>query len=218
MNNLTKKRAQTANEKRCLFAYKQAQEIWKVQTTNYFQRVQILMVAIQAALFAGFSRLYFERAGAPRNLLAEIIISLVGIAISILWLLLIKKADDYLEIARRNLRNYESRLLSMGVPINYFLQESHVFGNRPFGKRNLRNVETDIQHGRGIVHYLETKEQYPDPGDDTGSTHRIHNVKGGMIKLDKAITIIALTVWLIIFIGAGFTLIGKVFGVYRIHR
>ena len=187
-----------AEGKRILDAYRILFDFFKLQNDNYFKRIQILMVVIQVALFTAA----FKFVSVTSESWDEVkVVTLVGIAIigivsAWYWSLLNTKQNQYLEFSRSMLRNLESRLVELGVPLRYFTLEAHVFG--PARKEIISSAGTSVrtEDERHIATFEWSKEEYP----GEGGIHALRRVSGGMFKSERKIAFGLICVWTIVLI------------------
>lgn len=180
-----------------LDAYRIQLDLWKVQNDNYFKRVQILMVVIQVALFSAALRFVPVKSGSWFELVILVGIELLGVFSARHWSALNEKQNQYMEFCRRTLRNLESRLVELGVPLRYFTLEAHVFG--PLRKELTSSAGTSVrtEGRRHITHFDWSKEDYPDPDTKEAKIHELTRVGGGMIAFEKGIARGVIWVWAI---------------------
>ncbi|WP_419657739.1 uncharacterized protein Dvar_68590 [Desulfosarcina variabilis str. Montpellier] len=186
-----------AKTERILDAYKIQLDFWKVQNDNYFKRVQILMVVIQVTLLTAAFKFIPVKTGSCYEVFALMGIAILGILSSWHWSSLNVKQNQYMEFCRRNLRNLESKLVDLGVPLRYFTLEAHVFG--PLRTEITSSAGTSVQeiNNRHITQFDWSKEVYPDPDTKDANIHELTRVSGGMIAFEKGIAIGLIWIWAI---------------------
>jgi hypothetical protein len=188
-----------------LDAYRIHFDVWKVQNDNYFRRVQILMMAIQAGLFAAGLKIFvdMDRSCFTTQILL-LIIAGFGMASSCWWMRQNDRQSQYLEFCRRSLRNMEHKLTELGVPLRYFTLEAHVFG--PPREEIPESAGTAVrkEEDRDVVEFTWARERYPDKNDDTKDerkrVHQLAKVVGGMKTFEKGMAMGILRVWFLILI------------------
>jgi len=185
-----------------LDAYRVHLDVWKVQNDNYFRRVQILMMAIQAGLFAAGLKIFvdMDRSCFTTQILI-LIIAVLGMISSYCWMALNDRQNQYLEFCRRTLRNLEHRLAELGVPLRYFTLEAHVFG--PLREEVPDSAGTAVRK-EGNRHFAEfswARERYPDQDTDKKDVHELAKVGGGMKSFERGMALGILVLWALIMIG-----------------
>lgn len=188
--------------KDCLDSYSKVLDIWKVMNDNYFKRVQLFMSIIQVGLFITALKFVSSPIISVKTIILLILLSVMGLTSAIIWKGLDKKQIQYLEFCRRTLRNIESRLGQLKVPLEYFVTESLVFHSyRDCGL--LHSATTNTNDSKSCwVKFNWSKEEYPKPDDKDCELHSIKNVSGGMVSFEKKITYGAMAVWEVIFFFA----------------
>lgn len=184
-----------------LDAYRIQIDVWKVQNDNYFKRIQILMVVIHAALFTAALRFIPQKSESWDEIVIPMVIAVLGILAAHHWTSLNKKQNQYMELCRRTLRNLESRLVELGVPLRYFTLEAHVFGPLRTEVTNSAGTSMRTEGGRHVAHFAWSTEDYPDfPYPDKkkeANIHELRKVGGGMMAFEKEIACGVLWVWAI---------------------
>jgi len=165
--------------------------IWKVQHDNYFKRVQVLMMAIEAGLFATLLKLWLNRITNIEDLAISATISILGVLVSIVWCKYIRKQGTYLEYCRSLLRNVERRLIELRFPLGYFALESYIFSPKGVFPGKLADTE-ELEYRR--VHFARSNENFPSAADTFIK-------RGGMIALDRGISIGASVIWFLMLMG-----------------
>ena len=178
-----------------LNAYRIQVDVWKVQNDNYFKRVQILMVVIQAALFTAALRFIPPKSEPWFEIVIPMVIAVLGIFSAHHWTSLNEKQNQYMEFCRRMLRNLESRLVELGVPLRYFTLEAHVFGPLRTEITNSAGTSMGTEGGRHVAHFTWSTENYPDPDKKEANIHELRKVGGGMIICEKEIAWGVLCIW-----------------------
>jgi len=128
-------RQQTENgPQHYLQAYQQVWSIYQTSNDNYFKRTQILMFAMQVAVFAALVKLIGDIDGgnifpkSPLKLAALWMIPLVGFLSARAWALVIVRQWNLFELYRRYMRYLERVLMTEhGVPMAPFTLEKAVF-------------------------------------------------------------------------------------------
>ncbi len=195
------------NEEVLIQAYNTNLEIWKKQTDVYFQRVQILMMGIQAALFVGFLATLSKPPIEEYQLLIATGVAVIGIFISITWNRLIRKEHHFLEFCRRSLRAIEFKLAQKGIPLQYFVLESHIFGKPSPHVDRYPGGATLLEEDKGVVYF--GNERYPEPNCAIHSAHKLNEVRGGLMKIDMGIALGASLVWFVAFASLATILVLK---------
>lgn len=180
-----------------LNAYRIQFDVWKVQNDNYFKRVQILMVVIQAALFTAALRFVPPKSGSWYEIVIPVVIAVLGIFSAHHWISQNKKQNQYIEFCRRTLRNLESRLVELGVPLRYFTIEAHVFGPLRTEITNSAGTSVRTEGDRHVAHFAWSTEDYPDPDTKEAKIHELGRVSGGMKDIEKEIAWVVLGLWAI---------------------
>ena len=208
-------KALDAKRNRILDAYRIQFDLWKVQNDNYFKRVQILMVVIQVALFTAALR--FVRVGFVSwdEIVIAVGIPILGICSAFHWSALNVKQNQYMEFCRRTLRNLESKLVELGVPLRYFTLEAHVFGPLRTEITSSAGTSMRTKSERHITHFDWSNEDYPDPDTKKAEIHELKRVGGGMIAFEKNIATGVIWVWAIALILMIVKCIPKVVCLYR---
>jgi hypothetical protein len=187
--------------KNLMDSYGKILDVWKVHNDNYFKRVQIFMGLLQAGLFLAALKLLFPLPESFTEALIAVFLGIMGIGSAWLWIGLNRKQNQYFEFCRRTLRNLESRLASLGVPLEYFTSESLVFGPHQECPPALYSAATEIvpvgKDKRHLLRFLWSKESYPESVEYKGP-HSIKKVRGGMLSYEKRLAHIALWVWVFV--------------------
>ncbi|MBU0661699.1 hypothetical protein KKG22_06030 [Patescibacteria group bacterium] len=170
-------------------------DVWKVQNDNYFKRVQILMVVIQAALFTAALRFIPPKSESWCEIFIPMVIAVLGIFSAHHWTSLNEKQNQYMEFCRRTLRNLESRLVELGVPLRYFTLEAHVFGPLRTEITNSAGTSMRTKGDRHVAHFAWSTEDYPDPDEKEDNIHELRKVGDGMMICEKKIAWGVLCVW-----------------------
>jgi len=184
-----------------LDAYRVHLDVWKVQNDNYFRRVQVLMMAIQAVLFAATLKVVDLEGRFCTQMLVLSILAVLGMISSYCWMALNDRQNQYLEFCRRTLRNLEHRLAELGVPLRYFTLEAHVFG--PLREEVPDSAGTAVRK-EGNRHFAEfawALERYPDQDTDKKDVHELAKVGGGMKSFERGMALDILVLWALIMIG-----------------
>ncbi len=156
--------------KNYLDVYDRVLGIFKINNDNYFKRTQILMLVIQSALFISFTSTWGD--DIKWALLG--LISFLGILSAYAWFVSITRQGDYLEFCRCYLRNIEYRLVELGIPLEYFKNESKVF------------------YHSDPVHFKWSNDDFP---------HEVgRKVKGRMIGIERWIACVLFIFWVFIFV------------------
>ena len=132
------KSGQTGNDStNYLQAYAQVWSIYQTNNDNYFKRTQILMFAIQVAIFAVLAKLIGDMDDTsifslPALKLASLwIIPLFGFLSALAWATLITRQWNVLELYRRYMRYLERVLMAdHHFPLAAFTLEKAVFKDR----------------------------------------------------------------------------------------
>jgi len=180
-----------------LNAYRIQLDVWKVQNDNYFKRIQIIMVVIQVALFTAALRLIPAKPGPWYEIVIPIGIAILGLLSAWHWFSLNEKQNQYMEFCRRTLRNLETRLVNLDVPLRYFTLEAHVFGPLRTEIKNSAGTSVNTVAERHIAHFDWSQENYPDLDTKEKKIHELNMVGGGMIPFEKEIAIGVIWVWTI---------------------
>ncbi|NPU82995.1 MAG: hypothetical protein HPY65_00795 [Syntrophaceae bacterium] len=182
-----------------LEVYRVHLDIWKVQNENYFKRVQLLMLAIQAALFAAALEVFINVEGESFDKVL-ILTSIAGLGMisSAGWITLHDKQNHYLEYCRRTLRNLEHKLSTLGVPLRYFTLEAHVFGPLREEGSILAGIAIGRDGNRDFAHFAWSNERYPDKdmeGKKANRDHQLAQVGGGMKSFERNMALFLLVLW-----------------------
>jgi len=187
--------------KNLMDSYGKTLDIWKVHNDNYFKRVQIFMGLLQVGLFLAALKLLFPLPKSFTEALIPVFLGIMGILSASMWIGLNKKQNQYLEFCRRTLRNLESRLGSLGVPLEYFTGESLVFGRHRECPPTLYSAATETVEAGGdkrhLLRFLWSEESYPE-SDEYKGLHSIAKVGGGMVSYEKRLAQIARWVWVFV--------------------
>ena len=195
--NAVDQEALDAEGKSILDAYRIQLDLFKLQNDNYFKRVQILMVVIQVALFTAALRFIHVKSGSLYEIFILMGISILGIFSARHWSSLNEKQNQYMEFCRRTLRNLESKLVELGVPLRYFTLEAHVFGPLRTELTSSAGTSVRMEGERHITHFDWSEEDYPDPDTKESGIHGLKRVGGGMIAFEKGIARGIICVWTI---------------------
>lgn len=193
--------------KNLMDSYGKILDVWKVHNDNYFKRVQIFMGLLQVGLFLATLKLLFPLPKSFTEALIPIFLGIMGLLSASMWIGLNKKQSQYLEFCRRTLRNLESRLGSLGVPLEYFTTESLVFGRHRECPPTLYSAATEtVEVGgdkRHLLKFVWSEEPYPE-SDEYKGLHSITKVSGGMVSYEKRLAQIARWVWGLVIASALF--------------
>lgn len=193
----------SAHESRdILDAYRVHLDVWKVQNDNYFKRVQVLMMAIQAVLLAAALKVLDLEGRFCTQMLVLSILAGIGVISSLCWMHLNNRQNQYLEFCRRTLRNLEHRLAELGVPLRYFTLEAHVFG--PLREKIPDSAGTAVlkEGDRDVAEFAWARERYPDQDEDKKkSIHKLAKVGGGMKSFERGMARGILVLWALVLIG-----------------
>lgn len=182
------------------YSYSRLLEIWKVHNENYFKRVQVVMAVLQAGLFVAIIKFLSPFPTSWSGFVFPAFISIVGIISACLWLNLNEKQTQYLEFCRRVLRNIESKLISEGIPTEYFTVESIVFGpyfdKCPNTKGVMMSTRNINNKKRRIAEFTWSGERYPEYESERKELHEVGRVRGGMVYFEKSLARGARLVWI----------------------
>jgi len=193
--------------KNLMDSYGKILDVWKVHNDNYFKRIQIFMGLLQVGLFLAAFKLLFPLPKSFTEALIPVFLGIMGILSASMWIGLNKKQNQYLEFCRRTLRNLESRLGSLGVPLEYFTSESLIFGRHRECPPTLYSAATEtVEVGgdkRHLLRFLWSEESYPE-SDEYKGLHSITKVSGGMVWYERRLAQIARWVWVFVIVSALF--------------
>lgn len=188
-----------------IMSYDKVLHVWTVQNENYFKRVQVFMGILQAGLFIAILRIISASSVSWFESLLSLSLAVLGCASAWLWRCLNNKQMQYFEFSRRVLRNIESKLLSVGVPLSYFTVESLVFGPK---QKNLEARDmpgTLVESMKSVksndkkpwlARFKWSKEQYPECNQAPQKVHRVSRVSGGALKLERRLATWAFGLWI----------------------
>jgi hypothetical protein len=188
--------------KTLLDAYGKIMDVWKVQNDNYFKRVQVAMGVIQVGLFVAILKMFFPLPTTWTQAVLPITIAILGFVSGIMWVKLNGKQIQYIEFCRRSLRNIESKLAMLKVPLEYFTLESIVFG--PISECRLpysASIEKIINASgkeRSQITFRWSGEKYPDTDSHKKTLHSITRVSGGMVSFESWLAKGAVALWVLI--------------------
>ena len=155
------------------------------------------MVVIQVALLTAALRFVPVKSVSWYEVVILMGIAILGIFSAWHWSSLNEKQNQYMEFCRRTLRNLESRLVELGVPLRYFTLEAHVFGPLRTKLRIPAGTSVRTEGERHITHFHWSEEDYPDPDTEVAGIHGLKRVGGGMIAFEKGIARGIIWVWTI---------------------
>jgi len=185
--------------KNLMDSYSKTMDQWKLLNENYFKRVQVMMGILQAGLFlAAFRQLsLFPKSCA--DVFLRISLGILGILSAFMWVKLYTKQAQYLELCKTILRNLEARLISIGVPLEYFTAESVIFGPYRMNPPTLSGgkFEKVPNEKRNFLRLEWSKETYPESKDRNG-IQSIVKVTGGLVSLERRLAKGALCVWIFV--------------------
>lgn len=182
-------------------SYARLLEIWKIHNENYFKRVQAVMAVLQVGLFVAIVKFLSPFPTSWSGLVFPTFIGIVGIISACLWLNLNEKQTQYLEFCRRVIRNLESKLISEGVPSEYFTVESIVFG--PYFDKCPNTMGVTVltkntnNKKRRIAEFTWSGERYPEYESERKELHEIGRVRGGMVSFEKSLARGTRLVWIV---------------------
>lgn len=183
-------------------SYSKIFDQWKVHNDNYFKRVQVVMGILQAGLFLAVLGKLSPFPKSCADAILPIFLGILGIILSLRWVMVITKQAQYLELDRRILRNLESRLTSLGVSLEYFTAESLVFGPHRKNPPNLNTATIETVElvkcmKRHLMRFRWSGETYPDPKDGKG-LYSIVKVSGRLVYFERGLAWFALCVWILV--------------------
>ena len=187
-----------------LDAYRLHLDVWKVQNDNYFRRVQVLMVAVQAALFAAALKVVDLKEASWTQLLVLAVLAVLGVISAQNWMALNDKQTQYMEFCRRTLRNLEHRLTELGVPLRYFTLEANVFSPPQTELQavpSLSGTEIQTEGTRRIALFTWSGDRYPEQDTQEKRVHESAKVAGGMIAFERRMAGGIGVVWILALIG-----------------
>lgn len=211
------------------YSYNQTMDIFRMNNDNYFKRIQVIMVVLQAGLFVAFMRLVSPIPSSWNNFPMPIIVTVLGAFIAVLWIVFMDKQKQYLELLKRHLRNLEMEFKSRNVPLDYFTIESAV-AFKDIEEEIVQKINEDIKgkeikmdsNGNYYVSFKWSGHRYPDSkkqiqskraievqwfakyaqrvGIGKYNVHEIDNVKGGLVKTEEWLSKGTFWFWSILFI------------------
>ena len=202
----------TQENRDILDSYRVHLDVWKVHNDNYFRRVQVLMVAVQAALFAAVLKVVDLKGISWTQIVMLLVLAVLGTISAQNWMSLNEKQNQYMEFCRRTLRNLEHRLAELGVPLRYFTLEAHVFGPLRREVPNSAGTAVRTEGTRHVAKFLWAGEEYPDQDTDEKDVHELAKVTGRIIYCDRTIASCMRVVWVLALIG---TILAAIVLVYR---
>ena len=190
--------------KNLMDSYSKIFDQWKLHNDNYFKRVQVVMGILQVGLFLAVLRHLSPFPKSCAGAVLPIFLGILGILAALMWVKLNTKQAQYLEFCRRILRNLEARLMSLGVPLEYFTAESLVFG--PYRKHppklSAGEIETVKLQSKNchLLRFKWSNETYPDSEDSKG-LHSIGKITGGLVSFERRLAQGALCVWIFVVVA-----------------
>ena len=184
------------------YSYNKALDIFKILNDNYLKRVQIIMVALQAGLFIALMRLLSPLPDSWREFPLPIIVTIIGILLSIIWYKLQNKQMQYLELMKRYLRNLEIAFAKSEVPMDYFNIESALSYHITEEKveklktkilKKEKEISTENKEDRH-VYFKRSEDRYPDEKDSG-------NMLGGLVQWESWLGKGGLWFWPILFVS-----------------
>jgi hypothetical protein len=175
-----------------LQVYQQVWNVYQTSNDNYFKRTQILMFAIQVAVFAALAKLAGDIGKSdilslpPLKLVLLWIIPLAGSLSALAWATLIVRQWNLLELYRRYMRYLERVLLDKKVPLAPFTLEKAVF-TRQEQKCILFDSCAAIGNSQSRSRGVD-QEYFPDYG--ARGRMRI-----GMMRIEEYIAVFLLSFW-----------------------
>lgn len=192
------------NEARNLMdSYSKTLDQWKLLNENYFKRVQVMMGILQAGLFLAAFRQLSLFAESFADVFLRIFLGILGILSSFMWVKLYTKQAQYLELCKTILRNLEARLTNMGVPLEYFTDESVIFGPYRVHPPTLIGGEFKQvpNEERNFLTLKWSQETYPPKTKDRKGLQSVVKVTGGLVRLERRLAQGALCVWIVVVVG-----------------
>lgn len=177
--------------KNLMDAYGKMLDVWKIHNENYFKRVQIFMGVLQVGLLLAATNSLLAKPSSLPEKLIPIFLGILGLGSAFVWIGLNRTQMQYLEFCRRSLRNLESKLAAHGVPLEYFVSESLVFGpyrelHSPLCSASSEGIGQGAKR-QGRIRFHWSQEPYPDDEKAGVGDHSVHKVRGGMVSREKRV-------------------------------
>jgi hypothetical protein len=201
------------------YSYDRALEIFRLHNDNYFKRVQIIMVALQAGLFFALIKLLHPVPESWEGFPLPILVTALGIFIAVIWQKLMNRQMQYLELLKRYIRNLEAKSMELGVPIDYFNVEAAISG--PKDKDFLIKTARIIKHKKNkkyrFLRFKWSREKYPGKrGEESDKIHRVGKKRGGAVRIERMLSKGTIYIWaIVLFLLIVIPLRSKIWGVLK---
>ncbi len=202
------------------YSYDRALDIFKLNNDNYFKRVQIIMVVLQAGLFIALLKLLESNLDPDAKFILSILIMAFGLAVAHTWKKLINRQIQYLELQKRYLRNIEMGFVGQAIPVDYFSIESAITKQIPIDlasamikEYKVNNKGEEIKEGKegGTIkknnkpyYYAEFKwsgKRYPGGSEELDKIHKVGEARGGTALIERNLSRITFWLWFSLGIG-----------------
>jgi hypothetical protein len=170
-----------------LDAYDRVFQLFLMNNDNHFRRTQILMLAIQAAIFTGFGKAAWDPQVSKILLkLASLgVIPILGLISACIWFALIGRQRTVFEFYRCYLRYIECHLMRLGVPLACFRAESFIFWGKNYVEFD--DCENNSGNSNSKSNFkFQTKFPY---------NENKHKAKIGMMRLEEILVSFLFSFW-----------------------
>lgn len=192
------------------YSYDRILDIFRLHNDNYFKRVQIVMVALQAGLFIALMNRLTPIPKSCRELILPIFVAVIGLFVAYIWKVIMNKQMQYMELLKRYLRNLESRFVDLEVPLDYFIIEAAIIKPRN-GKDKFKTITAKIEKeevkkknkGKKIPYSFAefewSEEKYPGKlGEEPDKIHRVGEERGGLVRIERTLSTGTICIWSIV--------------------
>jgi hypothetical protein len=191
-----------SKRKDTLEAYRLVFEVWKLQNDNYFKRIQFLMVVIQSGLIIAVAQFLSKPICSWENVVVPAVLSFFGCWSTFTWTKLNVRQNQYGEFCRRILRNLETMLWGLDIPLHYFTAESLVFGPLRQEIPEIPGIEVKSPENFGkkfhVIEFRGSGEEYPETKENKKNVHQLGRAHGGMIFFEKKVAWGFFGFWIIV--------------------
>jgi hypothetical protein len=187
------------------YSYDKALDIFRLHNDNYFKRIQIIMVAIQAGLFFVIIKLLTPIPVLPKELIFPIIVTFIGIAIAYAWGVLMTRQMQYMMLIKNYIQNLEAKFVDLKLPIDYFNIEASI--SKKFSKDHFRTMTADIddveklkEDGKhcNFAEFKWSKVKCPATDEKAEKIHKVGAVRGNMVKIESWLSTGTIILWIVL--------------------
>lgn len=189
------------------YSYDKALDIFKLLNDNYFKRVQIVMVALQAGLFIALMRLLSPLPGSWKDFPLPIIVTILGLCIAWIWDTLMIRQMQYMMLIKNYIQNIEAKFVELELPIDYFNVEASI--SKRFRKNHFKTITADIVNVENrkkdgkywkLARFKWSKGECPLTDEDTEKYHKVGASRGNIVSIERLMSMGAIILWIVLLI------------------